>query len=120
MEIQWRSGGDLVGVHQGSDEDLEGIPDGVWWGSDGDLVGIWWDAKTLRFTRARARVMDILRNSMENYKDALESSTEVCTGDSGEDSTRDLLGIQWGSGKDLLVGISKESSWGSHGDLGVF
>ena len=59
MEIQWRSGGDLVGVHQGSDEDLEGIPDGVWWGSDGDLVGIWWDAKTLRFTRARARVMDI-------------------------------------------------------------
>ena len=56
---------------------------------------------------------------MENYKDALESSTEVCTGDSGEDSTRDLLGIQWGSGKDLLVLISKESSWGSHGDLGV-
>ena len=56
---------------------------------------------------------------MENYKDALESSTEVCTGDSAEDSTRDLLGIQWGSGKDLLVGISKESSWGSHGDLGV-
>ena len=34
---------------------------------------------------------------MENYKDALESSTEVsCTGDSGEDSTRDLVGIQWG------------------------
>ena len=32
----------------------------------------------------------------ENYKDALESSTEVCTGDSG---------------KDLLVGISKGSSW---------
>ena len=57
---------------------------------------------------------------MENYKDALEISTEVCTGDSGEDSTRDLLGIQWGSGKDLLVGISKESSWGAHGDLGVF
>ena len=57
---------------------------------------------------------------MENYKDALESSTEVCTGDSGEDSTRDLLGIQWGSGKDLLVGISKESSWGSHWDPGVF
>ena len=56
----------------------------------------------------------------EFYKDALESSTEVCTGDSGEDSTRDLLGIQWGSGKDLLVLISKESSWGSHGDLGVF
>ena len=48
---------------------------------------------------------------MENYKDALESSTEVCTEDSGEDSTRDLLGIQWGSGKDLLVGISKGSSW---------
>ena len=47
---------------------------------------------------------------MENYKDALESSTEVCTGDSGEDSTRDLLGIQWGSGKDL-VGIPKGSSW---------
>ena len=61
-----------------------------------------------------------LRDSMENYEDALESSTEVCTGDSGEDSTRDLLGIQWGSGKDLLVLISKESSWGSHGDLGVF
>ena len=39
---------------------------------------------------------------MENYKDALESSTEVCTGDSGEDSTRDLLGIQWGSGRDLV------------------
>ena len=56
---------------------------------------------------------------MENCKDALESSPEVCTGDSGENSTRDLLGIQWGSGKDLLVGISKESSWGSHGDLGV-
>ena len=32
--------------------------------------------------------------------------------DSGEDSTRDLVGIQWGSGKDL-VGISK----GSGGDL---
>ena len=48
---------------------------------------------------------------MENYKDALESSTEVsCTGDSGEDSTRDLGGIQWGSGKDL-VEISKGSSW---------
>jgi len=57
---------------------------------------------------------------MENCKDALESSPEVCTGDSGENSTRDLLGIQWGSGKDLLVGISKESSWGAHGDLGVF
>ena len=42
---------------------------------------------------------------MENYKDAQESSTEVCTGDYG---------------KDLLVGISKESSWGAHGDLGVF
>ena len=48
---------------------------------------------------------------MENYKDALESSMEVsCTGYSGEDSTRDLVGIQWGSGKDL-VGISKGSSW---------
>ncbi len=33
---------------------------------------------------------------MENYKDVLESSTEVSsTGDSGEDSTRDLVGIQW-------------------------
>ena len=54
---------------------------------------------------------------MENYKDALESSPEVCTGDSGEDSTRDLLGIQWGSGKDL-VGISKGSSMDlSRGDL---
>ena len=66
MRIWYRSNGDPVeiwlgsrGVHQGSDEDLEGIPDGLWWGSDGDLVGIWWDAKTLRFTRARARVMDI-------------------------------------------------------------
>ena len=50
---------------------------------------------------------------MENYKDALESSTEVsCTGDSGGDSARDLVGIQWGSGTDL-VGISK----GSGGDL---
>ena len=57
---------------------------------------------------------------MENYKDALESSTEVCTGDFGEDSTRDLQGIQWESGKDLLVGISKESSWGSYGDLRAF
>ena len=56
---------------------------------------------------------------MEHYKDALERSPEVCTGDAGEDSTRDLLGIQWGSGKDLQVLISKESSWGSHGDLGV-
>ena len=56
---------------------------------------------------------------MENYKDALESSTEVCTGDSGEDSTRDLVGIQWGSGKDR-VGISKGIELGSHGDLGVF
>ena len=46
---------------------------------------------------------------MENYKDALESYTEVCTGDSGEDSTRDLIGIQWWSGKDR-VGISKRSS----------
>ncbi len=45
---------------------------------------------------ARARVMDIQRDSMENYKDALESPTEVCTGDSG---------------KDLLVGIWKGSSW---------
>ncbi len=44
MGIQWRSGGDPVGGHQGSDEDLVGIPDGVWWGSDGDLVGIRWDA----------------------------------------------------------------------------
>ena len=50
---------------------------------------------------------------MENYKDALEISTEVsCTGGSGGDSTRDLVGIQWGSGTDL-VGISK----GSGGDL---
>ena len=50
---------------------------------------------------------------MENYKDALEISTEVsCTGGSGGDSTRDLVGIQWGSGKDLVV-ISK----GSGGDL---
>ena len=49
---------------------------------------------------------------MENNKDAVESTTEVCTGDSGEDSTRDLVGIQWGSGKDL-VGSSK----GSGGDL---
>ena len=48
---------------------------------------------------------------MENYEDALESSTEVCRGDSTEDSTRDLVRIQWGSGKDLLVGISKGSSW---------
>ena len=48
---------------------------------------------------------------MENYKDALGSSTEVaCTRDSGDDSTTALLGIQWGSGKDL-VGISKGSSW---------
>ena len=48
---------------------------------------------------------------MENYKDTLESSTEVsCTGDSGDDSTSDLVGIQWGSGKDL-VEISKGSSW---------
>ena len=57
---------------------------------------------------------------MENYKDALESSTEVsCTGDSGEDSTRDLVGIQWGSGKDL-VEISKDLvgiSWGSRSVL---
>ena len=54
---------------------------------------------------------------MENYKDALESSTEVFTEDSGEDSKRDLLGIQWGSGKDL-VGISKGSSMDlSRGDL---
>ena len=45
---------------------------------------------------ARARVMDIQKDSMENYKDAQESSTEVCTGDYG---------------KDLLVGISKGSSW---------
>ena len=28
-----------MGLHQGSDEDLEEILDGVWWGSDGDLVG---------------------------------------------------------------------------------
>ncbi len=48
---------------------------------------------------------------MENYKDFLESSTEVsCTEDSGEDSTRDLVVIQWGSGKGL-VGISKGPSW---------
>ena len=71
-------------------------------------------------SRARESHGHLKDFSMENYKDALESSTEVCTGDSGEDSTRDLLGIQWGSGKDLLVLISKESSWGSHGDLGVF
>ena len=46
---------------------------------------------------------------MDNYKDAPGSSTEVsCTGDSGGDSTRDLVGIQCGSGKDL-VGISKGS-----------
>ena len=50
---------------------------------------------------------------MENYKDALGISTEVsCTGGSGVDSTRDLVGIQWGSGRDL-VGISEESG----GDL---
>ena len=45
---------------------------------------------------------------MENYKDALEISTEVSSGD----STKNLVGIQWGSGTDL-VGISK----GSGGDL---
>ena len=54
---------------------------------------------------------------MENYKDALENSTEVCTGDSGEDSTRDLFGIHWGSGKDLLVGIWECSRRESDKDL---
>ena len=50
---------------------------------------------------------------MENYKDALESSTEVSiTRDSGEHSTRDLVGIQCGSGKDS-IGIS----WGSRNVL---
>ena len=68
---------------------------------------------------------------MENYKDALEISTEVsCRGSviwwgfyerSGD--LVGMVGIQWGSGTDL-VGISKGSggdlvriSWGSSGDL---